>query len=344
MSLIDEVSKICGRQEVERINSLMDQHEKINHAAAMDISEQLSRIITADAIAKAYPKEFALCYPRRYAVPGGYGSPKKAAACLATHLGLAQETELDKSASAIFFIADGLVQHNVPTYWASRDIVEASAATDLPAELCFSELKLPLPAILFMLPENAIKAPGTEGLSWIGFSEFPEGAVGFGSGNSTTAYSMVLRRDEPLSQNEDKVAFYQSPVDGSDWSSFLTTEDTGVHRLLTKIGVNLLMIMSSRPELSEVGTPVESPLTPDGRRPDNKLWSPNWIGRTYRHASRAEPDGTHASPRMHWRRGHWRHQPCGPNRSERKDIWIEPCLVSAPEEGSETKNQSHLNE
>lgn len=333
MSLIDEVSKVYGRQEVERINSLLDQHDTIDHAAAMDISEQLSRLITSDTIAKAYPKEFALCYPRRYSVPGGYGSPKKAAACLAAHLGSSQLTELDRSASAIFFIAAGLAEHNVPTYWVSKDLLESAAATNLPSEICFSDLKLPLPAILFMLPENSIKAPGTEGLSWIGFSTFPEGAVGFGSGNSTVAYSMVLKGDEPINQNEGKVPHYQSPVDGSDWSEFLTTEDSEVHHLLTRVGVNLIMIMSSRPELLEVATPNDTSLTSNGRRPDNKLWSPNWIGRTYRHAPRTDKEErTHASPRMHWRRGHWRHQPCGPNRSERKDIWIEPCLVAAPED------------
>ena len=38
-------------------------------------------------------------------------------------------------------------------------------------------------------------------------------------------------------------------------------------------------------------------------------------------------DGYEVAP--HWRRGHFRHQPCGPRRMERKLIYIQPMLVRA---------------
>ena len=38
-------------------------------------------------------------------------------------------------------------------------------------------------------------------------------------------------------------------------------------------------------------------------------------------------DGTHASPKPHWRRGHWAQQPCGPNFSLRKPILRAPVFV-----------------
>jgi len=38
------------------------------------------------------------------------------------------------------------------------------------------------------------------------------------------------------------------------------------------------------------------------------------------------------SPKQHWRRGHWRNQPHGPERSLRKLIWILPVLVGSKEE------------
>ena len=39
-------------------------------------------------------------------------------------------------------------------------------------------------------------------------------------------------------------------------------------------------------------------------------------------------EGTHASPRPHWRRGHFRRVPCGHGRAERKLVFIKPTLVS----------------
>jgi hypothetical protein len=39
--------------------------------------------------------------------------------------------------------------------------------------------------------------------------------------------------------------------------------------------------------------------------------------------------GTHASPRTHWRMGHWRNQCCGSrDNPEHRPIWIEPVLVN----------------
>lgn len=46
--------------------------------------------------------------------------------------------------------------------------------------------------------------------------------------------------------------------------------------------------------------------------------------------SRSRPDeatATHASPCPHWRRGHWRMQPCGEGRSCRRQVFIAPVFV-----------------
>jgi len=43
-----------------------------------------------------------------------------------------------------------------------------------------------------------------------------------------------------------------------------------------------------------------------------------------------DPVGTHASPRTHWRSGHWRQQPFGSKEDPKyKTIWIEPVLINA---------------
>jgi hypothetical protein len=45
--------------------------------------------------------------------------------------------------------------------------------------------------------------------------------------------------------------------------------------------------------------------------------------------SRKSGDGTHASPRPHWRRGHYRNQRCGARLVDRRLVFIKPVLVMA---------------
>ena len=48
---------------------------------------------------------------------------------------------------------------------------------------------------------------------------------------------------------------------------------------------------------------------------------------------RSIPHGTHASPRQHWRRGHWRTAP-----KSGKKVWVEPCLVGDEANGKVIKD------
>jgi hypothetical protein len=45
------------------------------------------------------------------------------------------------------------------------------------------------------------------------------------------------------------------------------------------------------------------------------------------------PHGTHASPRQHWRRGHWRTAP-----KSGKKVWIDPMLVGDETNGKIIKD------
>jgi len=85
------------------------------------------------------------------------------------------------------------------------------------------------------------------------------------------------------------------------------------------------MVMSARPELVERGG-----LARPAKKGKPELWSPNFLGKSYRIRHDAAASGAHASPRLHWRRGHWRHQAVGPREAPgHKLLWIEPVLVSA---------------
>ena len=96
---------------------------------------------------------------------------------------------------------------------------------------------------------------------------------------------------------------------------------------LSALMLKLLVILNTRPQLVEAGRCVRAQKIKHGRVKHRELWSANLIGRCYQAVREDLEDCTHASPRVHWRRGHVRSQPHGPHRALRKPVWIEPVLV-----------------
>jgi len=62
------------------------------------------------------------------------------------------------------------------------------------------------------------------------------------------------------------------------------------------------------------------------------------MGQEFSGASHRIADG---SKSVHWRRGHWRKQPIGPNREQIKKIWIKPMVIGA-ENGEPEPSNGHL--
>ena len=90
----------------------------------------------------------------------------------------------------------------------------------------------------------------------------------------------------------------------------------------------LLFVMAAKPEIVSGG----------GKRGQNNKKGTEWfnpitVGNKYQHKSTgSSTNGDNASPRMHWRRGHFRHQQYGSRENPKyKVIWIEPMLVNASE-------------
>lgn len=117
---------------------------------------------------------------------------------------------------------------------------------------------------------------------------------------------------------------------------------TMLKKIISLVG-HLMLAMNAVPEQIEVPTVVFPVKEKVQRRTamKNWVWHPHYLGRDYRwQRENVEGGGTHASPRLHPRIGHWRHQPIGPrveDRSQRqkKVIWIKPTLVGAKPERTE---------
>jgi len=103
--------------------------------------------------------------------------------------------------------------------------------------------------------------------------------------------------------------------------------------------VKLMLVLNAAHDVVKLGTIQRPQKIKRGNIILDELWNPNLVGWDYR-AQRVGPTsgehGTHASPRMHWRRGHMRNQPYGPKpwteTSTKRLTWIEPVLINAPDE------------
>jgi hypothetical protein len=87
--------------------------------------------------------------------------------------------------------------------------------------------------------------------------------------------------------------------------------------------------MTCRPQLIEMGVQTRKERIKHGIVRE-AIWSPNIIGGKYKVKHSTEHgEGTHASPRVHWRMGHWHTVLHGKGRALRKLDWFEPVIVNA---------------
>ena len=250
-------------------------------------------------------------------------------------------------------MAGKLASLRVPTFHVGLDLLDAVTRTVPPEGVTWETLKFPHQAGLFLLPRGAMTTDDGRSWDWVGWSmtapgetvKIP-GAWNHSTGGilSDDGYGMITvataaafpdgRHDGTLAWN---ASIKQAGSLSRDWSPNAESmgglvpndvEATALNRARI-IVANLFLALEVRPELVERnGQKVRT--IKNG--PTREEWTPNWIGRTYR-VQRADGDGTHASPRMHWRRGHYRRQPCGAGRKEHKIIWLEPCLVGGDTNG-----------
>ena len=111
-------------------------------------------------------------------------------------------------------------------------------------------------------------------------------------------------------------------------------EEMQLNRTLNHRLMKIMLALSAVPHMIEYGAQQRPVRIKNDKVVKLSLWSPNIIGRNYRIKREAgyEPAGTHASPVMHWRKGHFRRQHHGHNNELIKTIWIEPVLVRGVKE------------
>lgn len=253
-------------------------------------------------------------------------------------------------------IISRLVQEQVPTYYAGKDLMLATMASK-PPDMKVIDLRWPRNALMFMLPHKFFDTPQGNHARFIGVCKYTKsdsrvhwpsvgidlpihfdqflgsiGTICLTSEGEVYAGWLPFGETTMLSEclSFTKHEFHYSPSvrlkDAEKDSQFIYQ--------CSDSAIRLLLAMQARPDLVESGSMVKPSRMKKGHyRPE--IWQPNFIGRKYV-TKREHQGGTHASPKLHWRSGHFRNQPYGKKDSTLyKLIWIEPILIGAREEAKE---------
>jgi hypothetical protein len=281
--------------------------------------------------------------PRRIVPPHGYENPKYFAASMFAYVWNAATGRHQNPAIAASTVAvSRLLEFSVPTYFVTSDFCRAVLATDPPEDYLASQIKWPMPAMLFCLPPDVIaeytgyyvpflavikaektqyriKLPGldlpsfvdndTERLILYYTPTFGDIARGLPV-DYTGAYPLAA----PVSQICECSSF-------TDWSPEQHIQESGApqgekdqefQRKMNALTIKLLLALTVRPALIGMGKLERPARIKKGAVIKDELWSPNVIGRGYRVVREQSGFKTGLSPKMHWRKGHNALQACGP--------------------------------
>jgi hypothetical protein len=294
----------------------------------------------------------AVLEPRKLVPPGGYHTPK----CIAAGLdGILRTNELkpdderlptEVTAQAIAY---RIVNHRVPVYYLAEDFIRAVAATDLPHDFTFADLNWPMDAMVLGFPVRFLSEYVGKETCYVFVARFPKGehfCPFFPSAPTVVMphakislfwYACSYGRLESFVSSfwehdrVDEAVLKHGYTDYTNGDVAKAHEDRVCCDRLSVLVFKLLVVLNTRPNLVEPSTRLRAASTHKGKT-RSELWSGNVIGRSYRVVhDRNAPTGTHATPRLHWRRGHLRNQAHGQGRTLRKIIWLEPVLVGMNE-------------
>lgn len=249
-----------------------------------------------------------------------------------------------------------------PVFAVTKELAQAFLATDLPPHVC--GLNRSFQNALFLFPE-LVRTPDNYLCQWAFASHFQKGEtistlpksalVGFSDrvadsldrikspplevsklrwvsqvGSLATIYSSIMELpeegDKPITGNIDfggNLEFWGENTNPETEQQFT--------RAVDKLLLQTLLYLQLKPDAVS-STPPSSHQSGNGFRgkadPHQPL-EPIWIGKDYKPQVIRKSHSSHASPRLHWRRGHWKRVAVGEGRQSRKWAWIQPTLVNA---------------
>jgi hypothetical protein len=343
---------------VERSEQLHDQWLRLTSEIARHqrTGEYKSRFAThhSTRVEECDPKLFAKFYPRRYENIGQFHSPKLVAGALADMVLALSEIGIEKCGTAVNILLpalDYLIKHQMPMFFISPKLLEAVKRSDFQDEIDWTTIKIPYEHGCFVLPVGGLTHPNDGEAVCIFWSRVSPGPYPCKTAKRPFIIDIVQKSfglvawtmhgvyyDSNLTEDLRPTLklhnlFYKHEgqpiptVINGPYDDLLGPIDEQFIEDMGCIVFGTFLAMNARPTLVEPQKRLKTI-----KKGSNQLefWTPNIIGKSYA-APRSNPpgSGSHNSPRMHWRRGHFRNQAFGIGRSERKVIWLEPTLIAA---------------
>lgn len=222
------------------------------------------------------------------------------------------ENELqEKTLRGSLFLLMYLVENHKKIFFLDKGLCELLLETRLPASCNVSRLFCE--SCLVLLPKNL------------------DLGVGFFLIASAGERGFVVSCFPPKSSVPISLEFgYGQSFDSSEFES---DENVSIPAWkITKLLVNFLLWQQSMYDKGEEAIILNAPTRQMSFGKNSKqIIVPQVIGEGYKPKviRNYESQGTHASPRTHWRSGHWRQQPYGSKEEPKyKTLWIEPILVN----------------
>jgi hypothetical protein len=211
-------------------------------------------------------------------------------------------------------------------------------------------IKLPFPAMVFMLPRGTLSHPTDGEIRFVAYARAskmdeyhsPLGPVVLWTEYDTMCFTAVTETGSVLTWSMSANAL--PVVNLGDMDKFFdrlqaqstklrsidpghsveqTEDDYTLQKAVMHYIFGALLIMVDRPDLISPGQLRKRVQRRGGT--SQEWWSPRILGENYRvRRPHVDHGGTHISPRFHWVRGFWRNQAYGPELSLRKRQWIEP--------------------
>lgn len=299
-----------------------------------------------ESIAEAAPLAFHAAHPRNIVPPSGYFNPKHYASTLVGDLLVVRDPAMNQLPHlTAYMTALALIANKVPTYFIAYEFAQAVANTELPRDFKFAEIKWPLDAQLFVLPDQFVAQYYGCYAPFMAVCRCP-------AGEYPGVFRNRLPRTEieysPIYNQVDKLAvdfpvFHDrgTPTDyngnypmsagievfsTADWvdstryeeelhgftvaerRTDLTPEQERIFMdKALQLSMKLILAVSCRPGIVEHGHITRPMKIKRDRVVQKELWSPNVIGRTYRIPRQGvtAAPGSRSKPRFTFRRGHY---------------------------------------
>ncbi len=250
-----------------------------------------------------------------------------------------------------YILVDAL-REKAPTYFLTQEMKEAAENTNIPPvdsdEAPFKYLNVFTPdgltAVVRVLSLSNIYRGREHRYRWLDAAE--KAGIKFNAFDAQTVFSAVIfvedRNDKrsfrqlfleivpPSGENND--ALVSTPYSFGYSNDFVKKEIYTNRSLqeMTRLMVNTVLLIKHQPAL----VTVEKSATPAigfSQKPSNEPMPVRWLGKNFSNnktRSSTPSGGTHASPRAHWRRGHWHGYRYGEGRKTLKRKWVQPVYVN----------------